>query len=167
MNSNIVLTGLMGAGKSTVGKLLAELLEDYYFVDIDDEIVRREGISISDIFSTKSEEYFRSVETGIIKEFAHQKNYIISIGGGAFEFEENRTVLLKNGVVFYLYASAQTLFDRIKTDNSRPLLVCDNPLQKLSDLLKIREKNYKQADFIIDTTDKTIENITKEILEKI
>lgn len=93
MNSNIVLTGLMGAGKSTVGKLLAELLEDYYFVDIDDEIVRREGISISDIFSTKSEEYFRSVETGIIKEFAHQKNYIISIGGGAFEFEENRTVL--------------------------------------------------------------------------
>lgn len=167
MNTNIVLTGLMGAGKSTVGHALADLLPNYKFVDIDDVIVEHENMSISDIFRIKSEGYFRNLETDIIKEFSKESGYIISIGGGGFEREENRRYLLGNGKVFYLSASAGTLFERIKNDNSRPLLACDNPLKKLSGLLDIREVNYKKAHFIIDTTGKTVENITREILEKI
>ncbi|MCM1264957.1 MAG: shikimate kinase [Candidatus Gastranaerophilales bacterium] len=167
MNTNIVLTGLMGAGKSTVGRKLVGSLDNYSFIDIDEEIVRREKMSISGIFKLKSEDYFRNLETEVIKEFAKKNNYVISIGGGGFEQEENREVLLENSKVFYLYASVQTLFERIKNDNSRPLLKCENPLQKLSDLLETREKNYKKSHFIIDTTDKMIDDITREILEKI
>lgn len=163
MAVNIVLTGLMGAGKSSVGKLISEKFENYSFIDIDEEIVKREGMSISDIFHNKSELYFRELEQKIIEEYSELSNYVISIGGGAFENEQNRTNLSKNGKTFYLKASAETLYSHIKNDKTRPLLQCENPLKKLKELLNKREPNYLKSDFVIDTDNKNIEDICGEI----
>lgn len=165
MGNNIVLIGLMGAGKSTIGKALANVL-NYNFIDIDEEIVKQENMSINDIFAQKSETYFRKLETQIIKKIAGQKNAVISLGGGAFEKEVNREVLLNSGKVFYLYADVDTLYERIKTDSSRPLLKCDNPKDKLEELLKTREPNYKKAHYTIDTNQE-LNKIVKEIQGKI
>ena len=159
--NNIVLIGLMGAGKSTIGKALSKDL-NYNFIDIDEEIVKSEKMSINDIFKLKSETYFRELETKTIEKFSKSDNAVISLGGGAFENEKNRTILLNSSKVFYLKASIDTLFERIKTDNSRPLLKCDNPKEKLKELLKKREVNYEKAHYTINA-----ENSLEEIIQKI
>lgn len=161
MENNIVLVGLMGSGKSTVGKALAEVL-DRKFIDIDEEIVKQENMSINDIFAQKSETYFRELETQVITKFCNCKNTVISLGGGAFEKGVNREILLKNAIVFYLYADANLLYERIKSDTSRPLLKCDDPKGKLKELLEKREPNYLKAHHKIDTSngvDTTVKNI--------
>ncbi len=167
MKPNIVLTGLMGAGKTSVGKMLAEKLPNVSFIDIDEQIEKQEGITISKIFETKSEKYFRQLETDTIKHFSTMQNQIISLGGGAFENELNRQYLLNSSTVIYLYAPTDVLYDRIKKQGNRPLLLCDNPKQKLKELLKQREINYKKANIIIDTTNKSFNEITDEIIRKI
>lgn len=167
MNPNIVLTGLMGAGKSSVGKKLAEKLVNYSFVDIDEQIEEQEGMKISEIFQDKSEEYFRQVETNIIQKFSNMKNQIISLGGGAFENKQNRQCLFNTGIVFYLYASVDILYDRIKEQKNRPLLLCESPKKKLEELLILRENNYKKSNVIIDTSYKSIDEITDEIIRNI
>lgn len=167
MSVNIVLIGLMGAGKTTVGKYLAGILQEYTFVDVDEEIEKRENKKISQIFEEKSEEYFRELETDVIENIVQNQNQVISIGGGAFEKEKNRELLLKNSKVFYLKAGTDTLFERIKGDNTRPLLNCENPKDKLKKLLEIREVNYKKAHFIIETDNKTIDEIKSEIIKEI
>lgn len=159
--NNIVLVGLMGAGKSTVGKALAKDLK-YDFIDIDEEIVKSEKMSINDIFKLKSETYFRELETKTIEKFAQSNNVVISLGGGAFENKKNQTILLNTSKVFYLKASIETLFERIKTDNSRPLLKCDDPKEKLKELLKKREPNYTKAHYTIDANN-SLEQIIKNI----
>ena len=165
MKNSIALIGLMGAGKSTVGKVLANDL-GWSFIDIDEEIVKHEKMSINDIFETKSEQYFRELETKIIKKFTQEKNIILSLGGGAFEKGVNQEFLLKNTIVIYLCADIDTIYERIKTDNSRPLLKCDNPKGKLKELLEKREPNYLKADFKIDTN-KPLDTIIEEIKGKI
>ena len=107
--NNIVLIGLMGAGKSTVGKALAKDLK-YDFIDIDEEIVKSEKMSINDIFKLKSETYFRELETKTIEKFAQSDNVVISLGGGAIENKKNQTILLNTSKLFYLKASIETLF---------------------------------------------------------
>ena len=156
MKPNIILTGLMGAGKTSVGKILTSKLSDFTFIDIDEQIEKLEGITISKIFETKSEKYFRE-----------KRNQIISLGGGALENELNRQYLFNSGIVFYLYATTDVLYNRIKKQSNRPLLLCDNPKQKLEELLKQREINYKKANVIIDTTNKSFNEITDEIIRKI
>ena len=93
MSANIVLTGIMGCGKSTVGKLLSKQLKNYIFVDTDDVIVDLEGMTIPEIFSKKSEQYFRNLEEGVIEELSQEENLIIALGGGVFESEKNRNNL--------------------------------------------------------------------------
>ena len=167
MKPNIILTGLMGAGKTSVGKILTSKLSDFTFIDIDEQIEQPEGITISKIFETKSEKYFRQLETNTIKHFSEKRNQIISLGGGALENELNRQYLFNSGIVFYLYATTDVLYNRIKKQSNRPLLLCDNPKQKLEELLKQREINYKKANVIIDTTNKSFNEITDEIIRKI
>ena len=165
MGVNIVLIGLMGAGKTTVGKALAKLLKSYKFVDIDAEIEKKENKKIVDIFKEKSEKYFREIETEVIQEVVQKQNQIISIGGGAFEKKENRKLLMSNGIVFYLRAGVNELYERIKGDTLRPLLDCADPRGRLQFLLNQREKNYKKAHFIINTENKTIDKIVTELIK--
>ena len=165
--NNIVLTGLMGSGKTTVGNLLAKSIDGFNFVDTDDVIVETMNMSINAIFEKYGEAKFRQIEKNVILNLAEEENFVISLGGGAFEDEETRKTLLEKSTVFYLKASVDTLYERIKNDNSRPLLNTPNPKQKLSELLDLREPHYKEAHFVIDTNSLTPYNIVKEIQRRL
>lgn len=166
MSKNIVLIGMMGVGKTTVGKALASKLSKFSFVDIDEEIVKNAGISINEIFAKFGEPYFRELEKNEVQRLSGLENMIISTGGGIVNYVENMEKLALNGVIIFLQATPETLFSRIKLENTRPLLKVDNPLQRISELLSQREEKYKMADFIISTENKTIDEIVEEI-EKI
>lgn len=165
-NLNIVLVGMMGAGKTYIGGKLAKLLAHFDYVDIDNEIEKITGLSISEIFEKHSEEYFRDLEGNIIKECSQHKNQIISIGGGAFQTPENITNLQKNGLVFYLKAPAAELFKRIENGTNRPLLNKDFSQKTIENLLKQRESNYLKANFVIDTSQKQAYTILDDILRE-
>lgn len=154
----------MGCGKTTIGKELSKKLTNFQYIDIDEEIEKSTQSKISNIFLKHGEQYFRILENNKIKQFSAIDNQIISTGGGAFENEENRNILLKNGKVLYLKASPEEIFNRIKNETHRPLLRKDFSVEKISNILKNREKNYKKAHHIIDTTGKTPYNIVEEIL---
>lgn len=165
MTRNIVLIGLMGSGKSTVGKLIAEQLGKV-FIDTDDLIEKDTQKSINEIFATDGEAYFRKLEAKIIEKVSLNPDQIISTGGGAVENPENIKNLKRNGLVFYLKASSQELYERVKNEKNRPLLQNNNPLETLERLLDKREKFYSLADFIINTDRKNPEEIAREIGEK-
>ena len=152
MGANIVLVGMPASGKTTIGKRLAEVLENYLLVDIDSVIEKTEGMRICEIFSRYSEDYFRKLEYDTIKTVCSGSNKIISTGGGAFENPDNRAELLKFGKVFYLKSDVDILYYRISKDMTRPLLQTENPKKTLEDLLAKREENYKKAHCIIDTS---------------
>lgn len=156
----IVLIGMPASGKTTIGKNLAKKY-NLNFIDIDSEIEKNERKTITEIFAQNSEEYFRAIETKIIQTSINQ-NTIVSTGGGAFENPHTRDLLLKTCNVIYLEASPQTIYLRSKNNNDRPLLQGDIK-QKIQELLKKREKNYKLAHIKISTDNKTVEQITDEI----
>ncbi len=164
MKKNIVLVGLMGAGKTSVGQELARKL-NADFIDTDEVIEKKTGAKISEIFKNKGEVFFRELEKNTIAEIVNEANKVISTGGGSLENLENLNNLKKNGVVIYLKTTPEVLFERIKLETHRPLLHTENPLQKLKDLLEKREKNYLLSDIIVLTENKTVEQITNEIIE--
>ncbi len=163
---NISLIGMMGSGKTTIAKLLANNLNGYECVDTDDEIVKSSGMSINEIFSWYSESYFRELETKILKKILIGNKLVVSTGGGIIKSWENISLLKKFSTVFYLKASPEVLFERIKYDDSRPLLHNSDMKQKIEELLLERETFYKQAHFTIDTNYKNPDIIVKEILRK-
>ena len=163
MKNLIVLTGMMGVGKSSVGLVLSKVLK-FKFIDIDKEIELAENSTINKIFNDFGEQYFRTKEKEIIKKFANETNTVISLGGGAFEDIETQKLLKKNGIVIYLKASPQTLFKRIHTEILRPLLHKDFSVETISFILKKRIKNYEKAHFIIDTENKTRKEVVRKIL---
>lgn len=161
---NIVLIGMMGCGKTTVAKELSKLLTNYKYVDIDDEIEKSTQKKISEIFLRHGEPFFRMLETEKIKHFCKNDKQIISTGGGAFEREENRRILSKNSIVIYLKASSEEIYNRIKSETHRPLLKKNFSVEKITEIIKLREPNYCKAHNIIDTNSKTPYNIAKEII---
>lgn len=165
-NKNIVLIGMMGAGKTYIGGKLAKLLAHFQYVDIDEEIEKEQNLTVSEIFEKHSEQYFRELEVNMIKKFSQLKNLIISTGGGASENPENITALKENGIIFYLKAPAEELFNRIKDENNRPLLKNSFSAKMMKTLLTKREKNYLKADFVIDTNKKQAYTILDNILKE-
>ncbi|MCR5105208.1 MAG: shikimate dehydrogenase [Eubacterium sp.] len=177
---NIVLTGYMGCGKSSVGKKLAEKL-GMTFVDTDEEIVKREGKSINEIFAESGENGFRQIETEVLKDlsyFGNRENsmpngsgMVIATGGGIVLKKENMPLLKNAGKVFYLRADAETTFERVKQDSSRPLLSAndeDELKNKISSMLIARKGYYEIiSDEIIDTEDKNIEEVADVIIERL
>ena len=162
---NIVLVGLMGAGKTTVGKILAEKLKKE-FIDTDELIVKEEKKSINEIFAQSGEKYFREIEKNIIEKVSQFSNKVISIGGGALENFENISNLKRNGILFYLKADIDTLEQRLKNATDRPLLKNIELKEKLTELLNKREKNYLLSQKIINTSNvKSIDIISEEIIE--
>ena len=164
--NNIILVGMMGAGKTTIGKERLNVLKDYTLIDMDSEIENREKMKISEIFKKYGEKHFRELETNLLKELSKNQNQIISTGGGVFEKEENRNILKETGTVFYLKASAEKLFDRIKSQTHRPLLQQGFGIEKVKSILDNREANYSKADIIIDTENMLPQNIVKRIVEE-
>lgn len=164
---NISLIGMMGSGKTTISKLLSEKLADFVLVDTDELIVLKEGKSINDIFSQNGEAYFRKVETEILKSVLSSNNQIISTGGGIVKSVENLKLLKENSKLFYLYADVESLYSRVKNNNERPLLNCDDMYEKINLIFSQRKSLYEKADFIINTVDKEPEMIVEEIIEKL
>ena len=163
---NIILIGMMGAGKSTLGHLLDAKLSDFYYVDIDNKIEEEAGKLIPDIFEQDGEDYFRELESKVIKKFCSYHNQVIATGGGIVEKTENIDIMKKNGVLFYLKAKPQTLFERIKNSTHRPMLFHKDPMERINQLIKKREQLYEMADFEIDTEDKELLEIVNEIVKK-
>lgn len=151
MKRNIYLVGLMGAGKSTVGRQLARRLKlDFY--DSDRIIVEKTGVPIATIFEIEGESGFRNRETQVLEELSHHDGCVIATGGGSLICPENRKIIAGSGCVIYLRTSAERLYSRIKHDQARPLMQTENPLQTLRDLLAEREPAYLEAaDFVIRT----------------
>jgi shikimate kinase len=164
MNKNIYLMGFMGTGKTTVGKALAKTLEKT-FIDLDDEIELYEGMTINEIFEKKGESYFREIETKVLKDVASQKNLVVSTGGGSIVTHGNLEIVKKSGVLITLMASPEEILKRVSVNNDRPLLNVDEPLDAIKRLLFERAPFYIKADHIIETTNKSINEVVQEILE--
>lgn len=161
---NIVLIGFMGSGKTSVGLRLSYRLR-MPVEDTDKMIETREGRAISDIFARDGEEAFRNMETALLEDISI-RNYrrIVSVGGGTPVREENRMLLKKCGTVVYLRAKAETIYERLKNDTTRPLLQCENPLERITELLAARKEAYEScADIIVDVDALQMEDILEQI----
>lgn len=149
---NIFLIGPMGAGKSTVGRHLAQLL-DKEFHDSDQEIEERTGASVALIFDIEGEQGFRKRETAILDELTRLDNMVLATGGGAILSKENRHLLRSRGTVVYLDADLDTLMRRTHRDRKRPLLQTSDRRQKLEKIMQQRESLYRSEADVVVTTD--------------
>ena len=167
MSKNIILIGFMGSGKTSVGKRLSIKLRRE-FIDMDDFIEKREGMTINEIFAKKGESYFRELEKEICKRYGERSDKVIATGGGVIKNPENMKNLKKNGIVCYLKASPEKIADNLKTDNTRPLLNVENKLEKINELLAQREASYlKYADYILDVSHIDPEESCSRIMEEL
>lgn len=164
---NIYLVGPMGAGKTTVGRHLAELL-NRNFVDSDHEIEARTGASIPWIFEKEGESGFRLREKIVIADLTRIKGIVLATGGGAVTQQQNRENLRQRGVVVYLYTPVEVQLIRTHRDRNRPLLQVDHPEQKLKDLLAQRDPLYREvAHFVIETNHGSARDLAQKILHLI
>ena len=160
---NIVLIGMMAAGKTTIGFKLAKKL-NYNFIDIDAEIEKLENEKIINIFQNKGEIYFRKIEEKISLIFLEKNNYVISVGGGAFLNENIRRKIKKNSYSFWLNWKIKTILDRISKNKKRPLALKLNN-KDLANLYRKRSKFYKLSDYKINCEKKNKNEIIKDIFK--
>ena len=150
-SGNLILVGMMGSGKTTMGRVLAKHLGKD-FVDSDEEIQFRTGVTIPHIFDVECEVGFRQRETAALENLVQRNGLVMATGGGAVIANENRTLLRHNGIVIYLRASVHDLWLRTRNDRNRPLLQTGNAYEKLAGLLRQREAYYQQvADIVMPT----------------
>ena len=167
MKKNVALIGMMGCGKTTTAKELSKIANGYSAIDLDEEIEKSTGKKISEIFLKFGEPHFRMLESDKIKLVVNKDKIILSLGGGAFESEENRELILKNCTVIYLKTSADTIYERIKNEVHRPLLRKNFSKSRIQDIMKFREKNYEKADVTVVTDNKSPNEVAQEILRVI
>ncbi|MGD8999205.1 MAG: shikimate kinase AroK [Granulosicoccaceae bacterium] len=162
---NIFLVGLMGAGKSSVGRQLAKMLR-CEFIDSDHVIEQRTGVSIPLIFDIEGEEGFRQREEQAIDELTRQSGIVLATGGGAVLRESNRQHLRNRGTVIYLSATVDQLYERTKRDRNRPLLQTDDPRARIEELLAQRDPLYREvADIVINTDGHSVRHVVNNILD--
>jgi shikimate kinase len=162
---NISLCGMMGSGKSAIGKILANKL-DYNFIDVDKMIEIDAKKTIKKIFEEDGEEYFRDLEEKITINILRQKETIVSLGGGAIINKKIRNSIKKNSYNIYLNVDLDILIKRLKNSKTRPLIYKKNLKKELINLINIREKFYREADLIVKN-EKNIILTTENIIEKI
>lgn len=163
---NLVFVGLMGAGKSAIGRLVAQMM-DIPFVDSDHEIERVSRMSIAELFSAYGETEFRALEERVITRLLKTGPRVLSTGGGAFMNEATRARLLKSGLSVWLKADLDVLWTRVSKRDTRPLLKTENPRQTLSDLLDKRYPVYALADVTVQSRDELKETIAAETIAAI
>ena len=164
MLKNLTLTGMMGVGKSTIGKNLAKKL-NYKFVDVDKLIEAKEGMSINLIFKNKSETYFRKIENDITLSELKKESAIIALGGGAFLNNSIRKCVKKLSISFWLDVQVEELIKRLKKSKHRPLLYKKNINETVKKIYFQRKKIYNEADFRIKCKSLKSEEIANKILE--
>ena len=164
---NISLIGMPASGKTTIAKALKNYLTDFTVIDLDEEIENREKRTISEIFSEYGEDYFRELEASVLQDIIKTNNQIVSTGGGIIKKQENIDILKKNSTVVYLETGIDVLLERANNANNRPLIENINKEERLKILLNERENQYKQAHYIIKTSNKSQDEIAKEIIRLI
>ena len=164
LNKNLTLTGMMGVGKSTIGKNLAKKLK-YNFVDIDRLIEKRERTSINLIFKNKSENYFRKIESEITLQELKKNSSVISLGGGAFLDKSIRASAKKTSITFWLDVNEDELIKRLSKSKKRPLLYKKNMSDTIKKIYLDRKKIYSEADYRIKCSFLSSEEIVDKILE--
>lgn len=159
---NIVLIGFMGTGKSTIGRLLAQKL-GFEFVDVDARIEQQAGKTITRIFQSEGEEYFRKLEREFAEELSAGEGQVIATGGGFVLNSQNIAVLRPKGFIVSLKASPRVIYERIRNEKHRPLLAVPDPLAQIGQMLLERDERYRDADLLIDTDGKSPAGIAGEI----
>ena len=163
MKKNLVLLGMMGVGKTTLGKIVAKK-QDMEFIDTDENIEKKCSMSVSEIFKEKGEKFFRIEEEKEVLKSIKKNNCVIALGGGAFINEAIRNTILKNAISMWLDADLKTLSTRIKWNKKRPLLNKKNSQKKINELYSVRKNVYKLANHKINCDDLDKENIAKKII---
>lgn len=161
MSGNIYLVGFMGAGKTSVGTRLAELLR-YDFVDLDRKIEERDGRSIREMFSAEGEAYFRTLEQETLLRVVRESRLVVALGGGAFMDAKNRAAIALSGPSVWLDASMDTLYPRCAGDQSRPLAASRAEMEQL---LERRRPCYEQAALRVEVDGRTIDDIVRSIMQ--
>lgn len=165
--SNIYLVGLMGAGKTTVGRQLAKRLKRR-FLDADHEVEARTGVRIPVIFEIEGEAGFRRRESQALEELSHEQGLVLATGGGAVLAAENRKCLHETGIVVYLCAPPEVLYERTRHDRNRPLLQVADPLAKLAELYAQRDPLYREvAHIIVEGQLASVAALTQQIEEEL
>lgn len=166
-NSNLILIGFMGTGKSAVSLQLSHMLSLPCF-EMDQLIVENEKKEISEIFKENGESYFRDLETALLKKILQKNGIIISCGGGIVLRKENIDLMKNHGTVILLTATPETILERVKQSQSRPILDGKKNIHDISKLIEERQDKYIQASHIIISTDsKSLSQISHEILESL
>ncbi len=167
MKDNVILTGFMGCGKTSVGIRLSYALKRT-MIDTDKWIEKKQQRSVSDIFAEDGEEAFRQMETSCIRELIETENHrIISTGGGLPVREENHALLKELGRIYYLKVTPEVVYERLKGDTTRPLLQGEDPQKKIESLMAMRQPSYEKcADYVIEVSGKKFEEIIEEIVKK-
>ena len=160
---NIYLVGFMATGKTCVGRELAAKRK-MRFLDLDDLIELKEKRSISDIFTQDGESWFRRIEKRVLKEVAREEGFVVACGGGIVIDPENIKIMKESGVVVCLEASPGVILKRTVGTSHRPLLNVCNPMEQVEHLLKLRAPFYARADYAIDTSKLSVEQVTQKII---
>lgn len=164
---NIFLVGLMGAGKTSVGRLLAKRLGKR-FIDCDHEIEARTGVRIAVIFEIEGEAGFRAREAQALDDLTAMSDIVLATGGGAVLLPENRAALAARGFVVYLRAQPRDVWQRTRHDKGRPLLQTDDPLGRLQELYELRDPLYREvADLVIDTGRQSLSTLIEQLLPRL
>ena len=163
---NIVLTGFMGTGKTSTGRVLARKLGTR-FIDTDTLIEKEAGIQIWEIFEKFGEAHFRGLERQIVKKVTEEEGIVIAVGGGAIVNPANLADLKRHGIVVSLTASPEVILSRVEKNLDRPLLKVEDKLGKIKELIAVRAPFYEKADITVDTDCKNPEQVADEILEAV
>jgi shikimate kinase len=166
-SGNLILVGMMGSGKSTMGRVLARHLGKE-FVDSDEEIIKRTGVTVPHIFDVEGEAGFRQREAAAIRELTGRDNIVLATGGGAVLDGDNRAILKQSGIVIYLKASAHDLWQRTRHDRNRPLLQTANPYAKLVELFQQRDPLYRQvSDIVVQSGKQSAHTLMLRLVDEI
>ena len=164
MKERIFLIGFMGTGKTTIGTLLAARI-GYEVIDVDHEIVRREGRTIPELFAEEGEAYFRAAESDVLADLAARSRVVVTTGGGAVLSAANRDLMSRSGAVVCLTATVDEIVRRVSADENRPLLQGDEVRARVETLVNARQGLYDFASCTIDTTGRAREDIVLDIAQ--
>jgi shikimate kinase len=162
---NLTLIGFMGTGKSSVGRLVADALH-FTYLDTDQVVESRAHKTILEIFEQDGEPAFRDWERVVVEELTHRNKTVISTGGGLPANQVNLDSLKTHSLVVCLWASAETIYDRVRDHNHRPLLAATDPQTKIRELLTVREPFYRQADVLVNTERRSVREVAIQVIHQ-